>query len=279
LLAHLFNHPVFLLDVEAAVRDTLKRIELNLFHKLPGLAEYSGTTLSMAIVRGSDIWAVNVGDSRIVLATKTPQSSGPSSSSSSSVSSPTQSTHSVHSTGSSMASSRRSSESRMSTDSSNFQWRYVAQDVTIDHKPHLPVEFARITSAGGRVFAIRYDNGEVGPPRVWLGTSNVPGLAMSRSLGDFMVHSVGVISTPDVFHYQLDDDCDCFLIVGTDGLWDTVKSQEAVNIVKAFDEAGKAVEGILRISHQRWMDHDHVSDDTSLCIVHLRGFTSSKVPR
>ncbi len=43
-----------------------------------------------------------------------------------------------------------------------------------------PDEKARILAAGGRVFAVEYDDGVDGPPRVWLGHMDVPGLAMSR---------------------------------------------------------------------------------------------------
>lgn len=35
-----------------------------------------------------------------------------------------------------------------------------------------------------------------GPFRVWLKTENFPGLAMSRSIGDFVASTVGVISEP-----------------------------------------------------------------------------------
>jgi hypothetical protein len=45
-------------------------------------------------------------------------------------------------------------------------------------------EKQRILSAGGRVFAVEYEDGQDGPQRVWLGHMDVPGLAMSRSLGD-----------------------------------------------------------------------------------------------
>jgi len=37
-----------------------------------------------------------------------------------------------------------------------------------------------------------------GPYRVWLKTENFPGLAMSRSIGDFVAASVGVISEPGI---------------------------------------------------------------------------------
>ncbi len=36
----------------------------------------------------------------------------------------------------------------------------------------------------------------LGPYRVWLKTENYPGLAMSRSIGDFVATTVGVISDP-----------------------------------------------------------------------------------
>jgi len=35
-----------------------------------------------------------------------------------------------------------------------------------------------------------------GPFRVWLKQENFPGLAMSRSIGDFVATSVGVVSDP-----------------------------------------------------------------------------------
>jgi len=56
----------------------------------------------------------------------------------------------------------------------------VAEEFTHDHKPDSPAEKERIIASGGRVFAVEYDDGIDGPPRVWLGHMDVPGLAMSR---------------------------------------------------------------------------------------------------
>ena len=33
-----------------------------------------------------------------------------------------------------------------------------------------------------------YDGTDCGPPRVWLKNENIPGLAMSRSFGDYVAH-------------------------------------------------------------------------------------------
>ena len=63
----------------------------------------------------------------------------------------------------------------------------------------------RIVNAGGRVQPLKSQiNGKFcGPNRVWLAKEDVPGLAMSRSLGDYVAHSVGVIAEPIVKEYQL----------------------------------------------------------------------------
>lgn len=58
---------------------------------------------------------------------------------------------------------------------------------SIQHNTHK----ARIVAAGGRVFAVSYDDGVDGPSRVWLGHMDIPGLAMSRSLGDAVAHTAG----------------------------------------------------------------------------------------
>ena len=41
-----------------------------------------------------------------------------------------------------------------------------------------------------------YDGKFVGPARVYLSHEHIPGLAMSRSLGDLAVKTVGVIPDP-----------------------------------------------------------------------------------
>ena len=66
-----------------------------------------------------------------------------------------------------------------------------------DHKPTLPKESERIKAAGGRIESFKGPNGEnLGPGRVWLQHEDSPGLAMSRSLGDYQAHSIGVIPDP-----------------------------------------------------------------------------------
>lgn len=67
---------------------------------------------------------------------------------------------------------------------------------TRDHKPELKDEKERILKSGGRVDKYTDKGGKSGPYRVWVRNENFPGLAMSRSIGDFVAGSVGVISEP-----------------------------------------------------------------------------------
>lgn len=68
-----------------------------------------------------------------------------------------------------------------------------------DHKPDIPAEAARVEKMGGRVEPILGPHGQyLGPNRVWKVDEDTPGLAMSRSLGDGLAHSVGVTWEPEV---------------------------------------------------------------------------------
>ncbi len=47
------------------------------------------------------------------------------------------------------------------------------------------------------MFIVLDENNEyIGPPRVWLKSEEIPGLAMSRSFGDQVAASVGILAEP-----------------------------------------------------------------------------------
>lgn len=84
-----------------------------------------------------------------------------------------------------------------SNSSHESQKVWIAHALSRDHKPDIKDEHDRIISNNGRVDPFREPTGEpIGPARVWLRTENVPGLAMSRSIGDLVASSVGVTAEP-----------------------------------------------------------------------------------
>lgn len=146
---------------------------------------------------------------------------------------------------------------------------YEAIDLTVDQNPDLPAERQRIESMGGFVSP---------PPepglsaRVWLdeGFSQI-GLAMARSIGDHAVAQVGVIPTPVVSTHTVGGD-DEFLIIATDGVWEFISSEAAVEIVGSNLSRGatKATQSLIEAAAARWHDEEgDYRDDITALVIHL----------
>jgi len=74
-----------------------------------------------------------------------------------------------------------------------------------------------------------------GPKRVWLRNRQVPGLAMTRSIGDMAATSVGVIAEPEIKVFNNLQPSDKFIVVASDGIWDRLSNQEVMmTIVRQF---------------------------------------------
>lgn len=140
--------------------------------------------------------------------------------------------------------------------------------ISEDHKPDLPSEKRRIESSGGRVFACSYDDGTSGPARVWMAESDIPGLAMSRSMGDLIAHSVGVSSEPDSIHFAITSE-HSWVVFASDGLWEFLSNDEVAEIVTAAKSPAKAVDALIEESAARWMKNESVIDDTTVIIIEL----------
>jgi serine/threonine protein phosphatase PrpC len=54
----------------------------------------------------------------------------------------------------------------------------------------------------------------------------LPGIAMTRSLGDTMAKSIGVIFEPEIQLYSIDDRM--IIIIGSDGLWEKYSNEEVL---------------------------------------------------
>lgn len=162
-------------------------------------------------------------------------------------------------------------DSRTSLGYRNAEGGITGINLTIDHKPDLPVEKARIEATGGRVFAVEYEDGVDGPPRVWLGHMDVPGLAMSRSLGDVVAHSAGVSSEPEFFEYEFNPAGreDLILVMASDGLWEFCSDQDVLEIAASTSEPRFAVDKLISESNERWMKEELVIDDTTVCVCFL----------
>ena len=114
--------------------------------------------------------------------------------------------------------------------------------ITKDHKPNINEEMTRIKSNGGNIYQTdtiikKTKNPKligkilVGPYRVSPG-----GLSVSRTIGDIEAKDIKyggnpnvVIAKPDIFIYDLNKDDIDFFVLGCDGIFDQVSSDEVIN--------------------------------------------------
>jgi len=145
--------------------------------------------------------------------------------------------------------------------------KMTAVELSRDHKPDLPEEKERILASGGRVETLRGPPGtDCGPYRVWLAKIDVPGLAMSRSIGDDVAHSVGVSSEVEVSTHKISKN-DQFMILASDGVWEFITSQAAVDLVASnSNNMDQAVRKLVKKAQDEWRKYEQVIDDITVII-------------
>jgi serine/threonine protein phosphatase PrpC len=109
----------------------------------------------------------------------------------------------------------------------------------------------------------------VGPNRVWLADAWVPGLAMSRAIGDIVAHTVGVSSEPETSTVELCPQ-DKWLILATDGVWEFIDPQAAIDIVGGCKDAEEACRTLVDCAWAKWLQEEEgVVDDITVVAVKL----------
>ncbi|CAG9559012.1 unnamed protein product [Danaus chrysippus] len=201
-------------DVLKAIRNGYMLTHLNMWKEVEkwpktvtGLPSTAGTTASVAFIRRGKIYIGHVGDSAIVLGYQ-----------------------------------KDGSE----------EW--AAKPLTLDHKPESTAEIERIQKCGGKVVS------KAGVPRVvWnrprlchkgpikknTPMDEIPFLAVARSLGDLWSYNPQndefiVSPDPDVGVLTIDPSKFRCLIFGTDGLWNMISPEGAVNLVQATERHNEA---------------------------------------
>lgn len=158
----------------------------------------SGTTAITILVRGRTIYVANAGDSRAVIAEKRGKD-------------------------------------------------IVAVDLSLDQTPFRSDELQRVKNCGARVLTLDQieglknpdvqcwgdEEGDDGdPPRLWVQNAMYPGTAFTRSVGDSIAESIGVIATPEIFVMELTQDHP-FFVIASDGVFEFLSSQAVIDMVSS----------------------------------------------
>ncbi|KAL1195600.1 Protein phosphatase 2C and cyclic nucleotide-binding/kinase domain-containing protein [Cardamine amara subsp. amara] len=196
----------------------------------------SGTTAITVMVRGRTIYVANAGDSRAVLAEK------------------------------------RDGD-------------LVAVDLSIDQTPFRPDELERVKLCGARVLTLDQieglknpdvqcwgteedDDGD--PPRLWVPNGMYPGTAFTRSIGDSIAETIGVVANPEIAVIELTPD-NPFFVVASDGVFEFISSQTVVDMVAKHKDPRDACAAIVAESYRLWLQYETRTDDITIIVVHIHG--------
>ncbi|CAN4101418.1 unnamed protein product [Withania somnifera] len=199
----------------------------------------SGTTAITILVRGRTLYVANTGDSRAVIA------------------------------------ERRGNE-------------VVAVDLSIDQTPFRPDELERVKLCGARVLTLDQieglknpdvqcwdtEEGDDGdPPRLWVQNGMYPGTAFTRSIGDSVAETIGVVANPEIIVLELTSDHP-FFVIASDGVFEFLSSQTVVNMVAKYKDPCDACAAIVAESYRLWLQYETRTDDITVIVVQVNGLTN-----
>ncbi|KAL2969704.1 hypothetical protein AAZX31_15G096300 [Glycine max] len=199
----------------------------------------SGTTAITVLVIGNTLYVANVGDSRAVLAVKDGN-------------------------------------------------RVVAEDLSSDQTPFRRDEYERVKLCGARVLSVDQVEGHKDPdiqtwgdeenqgddpPRLWVQNGKLPGAAFTRSVGDKLAETIGVIAVPEVSTVQLTPN-HLFFVVASDGVFEFLSSQTVVDMAASYSDPRDACAAIAGESYKLWLEHEGRTDDITIIIVQIKGLSN-----
>jgi len=144
--------------------------------------------------------------------------------------------------------------------------------ISNDHKPNLPQEYERILQSGGIVDKLTDQFGcKVGPYRVYKNGLTYPGLAMSRSLGDFQAKDCGVITKPEIIEYNVNHSSK-YMVICSDGVWEFLSNEQVRDLGNKFfnkGELGNFCSQLVKEAVHAWETRDIIRDDITVVCVYF----------
>ena len=123
------------------------------------------------------------------------------------------------------------------------------KQISNDHKCTNEDERKRITEIGGKIIKNRV----------------MGQLILTRTLGDLYVKQFGVINTPDINIYDINETIN-YIIIASDGVWDVVDLDTITNMGKAGKNVGEFCKDIVKLAINKG-----TKDNVSCIVVSFKG--------
>uniref|UniRef100_A0A803P4L1 PPM-type phosphatase domain-containing protein n=1 Tax=Cannabis sativa TaxID=3483 RepID=A0A803P4L1_CANSA len=112
------------------------------------------------------------------------------------------------------------------------------------------------------------------PPRLWIPNGMYLGTAFTRSIGDFIAESIGVVATLEIVVLELTQD-NPFFVLASDGVFDFLSSQTVVDMVAKYKDPRDACAAIVAESYRLWLQYKTRTDDITIIVVHIDGLAET----
>ena len=152
----------------------------------------------------------------------------------------------------------------------NIKNKYKIVKLSKDCTPNIETEKKRIIMNGGKVIQLKNNNEqEKGPLRIFLKDKMIPDLSISRSFGDKIGKSIGVISNPVINEYTLNKTVK-FILIASSGIWRFMKEKEIINYgVKYYllNDPDNFCKSVVNKSMELWKQNVENIDDITILVI------------
>ncbi|KAF1776373.1 Cyclic nucleotide-binding-like [Phytophthora cactorum] len=144
--------------------------------------------------------------------------------------------------------------------------KLVAQPLSVDQTPYRSDERERVKRSGARVLTMDQLEGIAPVHDNWAANLNdqvdedgdPP--PFTRSLGDEIAETLGVIGVPEITSLQLTED-DRFVVIASDGVFEFLTSQAVVDMVAQYEDPLEACHKVVAESYRLWLTYELRTDD------------------
>jgi len=103
------------------------------------------------------------------------------------------------------------------------------------------------------------------PPRIWAQDQEYPGTAFTRSIGDSLAESLGVVAEPEIEEHVIDHS-DRVLIAASDGIFEFITTKSCVDIALLYSDPLEACKALVGESYKLWIEREDRTDDITIIL-------------
>ena len=159
----------------------------------------------------------------------------------------------------------------------------VTKSISTDQTPYRRDERERVKKYGARVMTADQIDGvepihenwdcKLGdeiddggdPPRIWAQDQEYPGTAFTRSIGDSLAESLGVIAEPEIDGHKLGPK-DRVLIAASDGIFEFITTRSCIETALLYSDPLEACKALVGESYKLWIEREDRTDDITIIL-------------